>query len=206
MDLLLSRSHELHTSILRQIDTASFDSSARGETVYVICGIALEHATSLRLLIASGCPTSAITLMRPQFEALVRGIWVLYASSESKIAKLRAPLSSSSEQATKDMPSVSEMLKQLSSKVPAGAYQMLAGFKDVTWGAMNSFVHGGIHPLRRHSKGYPLPLIVQVVQYSNAMSTMVGMVLANLTGDEGVTRPMSRVQLSFADCLPPLVR
>lgn len=206
LDLILSRSDELHTSIWRQIDAVSFDSSPRSETVYDMCGIALEHATSLRILIASGCPTSAVTLMRPQFEALTRSIWILYAASEGEITRLRAPLDVLGEQRAKNMPLASEMLRQLSTSAPAGAYQMLTQCKDATWGAMNSFVHGGIHPLRRHSDGYPLPLIVQVVQTSNALSTMVGMVLANLTGDEGVTKPMSQLQLSFADCLPPLVR
>jgi hypothetical protein len=72
------------------------------------------------------------------------------------------------------------------------------------WSALNSFVHAGIHPLRRHVEGYPLPLILDVLRNSNGLSTMAGMTLAILTGDENISQSMARVQPQFADCLPDL--
>lgn len=88
----------------------------------------------------------------------------------------------------------------------AAAHQMLVRFKDVSWHAMNSFVHGGIHPLRRHAEGFPIPLALQILRNSNGPSTMTGMVLAALTSDEAITKPMSRIQPEFADCLPELLK
>jgi hypothetical protein len=83
---------------------------------------------------------------------------------------------------------------------------MLAHFKDVSWHAMNSFVHGGIHPLRRASEGFPLQLVEQILRNSNGLTTMTGMTLANLTGDKHIARPISRLQPEFADCLPALIK
>ncbi|WP_409372491.1 DUF6988 family protein, partial [Pseudomonas nitroreducens] len=78
-------------------------------------------------------------------------------------------------------------------------------FKDVTWSAMNSYVHSGIHPLRRHAEGYPLPLVLQILQSSNGLLTMTGMVAAILTGDERCIEPMRKIQTRFSDCLPELL-
>jgi|LNAP01.1.fsa_nt_gb hypothetical protein len=69
---------------------------------------------------------------------------------------------------------------------------------------MNSFVHGGIHPLRRSADGFPVHLALQVLRNSNGLSTVTGMTMAVLTGDESVARPMSKIQPDFADCLPDL--
>lgn len=79
------------------------------------------------------------------------------------------------------MPGVSEMLEAVrectgnpGEGMPTGAYEMFAHFKDVTWSAMNSFVHGGIHPLRRLEEGFPLPLALQILRNSNGLVTMTG--------------------------------
>ena len=86
-------------------------------------------------------------------------MWLLYAANESEIAKLTAELTIDSEQAAKNLPTVNAMIddigKRVGSTAPAAAHQMLAHFKDVQLKALNSFVHGGIHSLRRHSDGFP---------------------------------------------------
>ena len=57
--------------------------------------------------------------------------------------------------------------------------------KDVSLGAMNSFVHGGIHSLAPHRRWI-----------SHAV----------LAGNPAITKPMSAIQPEFADCLPELLR
>lgn len=83
---------------------------------------------------------------------------------------------------------------------------MLSHFKDVSWTAMNSIVHGGIHPLRRSADGFPVDLAPQVLRDSNGLTTMTGMTTAVLTGDEAVAKLISKIQPAFADCLPDLLR
>jgi hypothetical protein len=164
---------------------------------------------SLRVLTAVGLTTSAVSLMRLQFEALTRGIWLLYAANDVAIAKLASPLTLESELAAKKLPSMNEMVAQIGKRVgvsaPKAAHQMLVHFKDVSWYALNSFAHVGIHPLRRHLEGFPRPLALQVLRSSNGLSTMAGMVLAILTGDEAITKSMGAIQSEFSDCLPELL-
>jgi uncharacterized protein DUF6988 len=210
LERMLRRSDELHERLLALLDDAGFDASPRGEAAFGMCVVALEHGTALRALMALGFPTSAVSLMRLQFEALTRAMWLIYAASDQAIAKLLAPLTLESEQAAKNLPSAGEMIEQIGRKVgqsvPAVAHQMLVHFKDVSWHAMNSFVHGGIHPLRRSAEGFPLHLALQVLGNANALVTMTGMALAILTGDEAIAKPMSKIQPEFADCLPELLK
>jgi hypothetical protein len=210
LERMLRRSDDLHERLLALLDDAEFDGSLRGEAAFGMCFVALEHGTALRAVMALGLPTSAVSLMRLQFEALTRAMWLIYAASDQAIAKLLAPLTQESEQAAKNLPSASDMIEQIGKRVdqgvPSAAYQMLAQFKDVSWHAMNSFVHGGIHPLRRSAEGFPVQLALQVLRNSNALATMTGMALALLTGDEAITKPMSKIQPEFADCLPELLR
>ena len=165
----------------------------------------------LRVLMIAGLTTSAVGMMRLQFErgANARNVATV-RSTDASITKMLAPLTLESEQAAKSLPSVSEMIdqigKQVGTRAPALAHQQLAHFKEVSLHAMNSYVHGGIHPLRRSADGFPAHLASGVLRNSNALMTMTGMVLAVLTGEESVTKPMSRIQLEFANCLPELLK
>ncbi|MDM0037420.1 hypothetical protein QTH89_13400 [Variovorax sp. J22G21] len=210
LEVMLRRSDELHEALLHLLDGAEFDPSPRGEAAFGMCSVALEHGLSLRALMAMGLPSSAVGLMRLQFEALTRAMWLQYAASDLAIEKLSAPLTLQSEQAAKNLPSASEMIEQIGKRVgpnvPAAAHQMLAHFKDVSWHSLNSFVHGGIHPLRRQPEGFPVHLALQILRNSNGLLTMTAMALAVLTWDEAVARPMRKIQPTFADCLPDLLK
>jgi hypothetical protein len=210
LELVLDRSDELHEAVLKILDEAEFDPSDRGEASLGMCSVSLEHWLSLRLLVRAGCPTSAISLMRIQFESVTRAMWLIYAASDLAIEKLSAPLTTSSEQAAKNLPTLNAMIEEIGkgvgSRAPAMAYQMLCQFRDVQLKSLNSFVHGSIHPLRRHMEGYPLPLLVQIVQSANGLATMAGMVLALLTHDMKLIKQMGGIQPQFEDCLPTLLR
>ena len=210
LEVMLRRSDELQEALLHILDGGTFDSSARGGAALGMCSVALEHALSLRALMAMGLATSAVGLMRLQFEALTRAMWLLYAANEAAIGKLAAPLTPESELAAKNLPSASDMIEQIGKRVgtnvPAAAHQMLVRFKEVSWHAMNSFVHGGIHPLRRQADGFPVHLALQILRNSNGLITMTGMTLALLTRDASVAKLMGKIQPAFADCLPELLK
>lgn len=208
---MLERAHGLYDRIHEILDDGPFHDSPRSQVTLGMCMVALEHAAGLQALMALALPTAAVSLMRHQFEALTRSKWVFYAAPDSAIDKLTAPLTIESERAAKNLPGAKDMIDALCSSVsrpngvPASAYQMLAHFKDVTWPAMNSFVHGGLHPLRRTTEGFPLGLATQILRNSNGLATMTGMMLSVLTGDQIKANVMSRIQWDFADCLPQLV-
>ena len=201
----LERSNALEEALFAYLSDAGHDDSLRSRVTRTLCGIAFEHANSLRSLITSGNHTSAVALLRPQFEAVTRAIWLHYAATDTAVAKLVAPLTPETEKSAGDSPSMKDMLDAIERKAHPSASQMLARFKEQSWKAMNSFVHGGIHPVSRFGEGYPPPLLIQVLQNSNGLSTMAAMVMALLSGDANIVRRLSQCQPEFEDCLPALV-
>lgn len=205
MDDFLDRSDELHVEILRLLDGVQAYPGIRNEVALVACGMALEHALSLRLLVRTSCYTSALSLMRLQYEALTRGVWMLYAATDLQVQTLASPLTLDAEHAAKKMPMFSAMLDQIVKTAPDQASRMLMGFKDVNYHAINSYVHSGIHPLRRHTEGYPSGLIEDVVRNSNGLNVMTLQLGIVLTGDQRFAGTVKAIQERFHHVLPSLI-
>lgn len=199
---LISRSAELESKLLDFLALAPFDDSERIMASKVMCSIAFEHAESAKMLISAGNLTSATGLVRLQYEALVRAMWLLYAASDTAVSKLTSELTQETADRANRLPMLSEMLEKLQGKAPKEPVDMLLEFKEYSWKPLSSFIHGGIHAIHRHSKGYPLPLLEQMVRISNGVSVMVGMLLVILHGGGEQRGKMPRIQREFADCLP----
>lgn len=202
---ILDRSAELDQALLDHLAQASHNGFLRSEVTATTCGISLEHAKSIRLLIAAGNPTSAAALMRPQFEGVTRAMWFHFAASDEAVAAFAQPLTPESERSMSNSPSMKAMLSEIERTAPVAANQMLTNYKDQSWKAMNSFIHGGIHPVFRFDRGYPSTLLIQVVRNSNGLSVMAAMILALMSGEAELARGMNEIQVQFRDCLPPLL-
>ena len=201
---LLSRSAELEEVLVAFFELAPFDNTDRVLSSHIMCSVAFEHAESVKILIASGNFTSATGLLRLQYEALVRAVWLLYAASDLWVSKLMVELTLDSMKKANRLPLLSEMLKQLEGKAPAEALEPILEFKEYSWKPLSSFIHGGIHAVHRHSKGYPAPLLVQLLKASNGLSTMVGMLVVILSGDKSQSGKITKIQADYSDCLPGL--
>ncbi len=199
---LLSRSAELESKLLEFLALPPFDHSERIIASRVMCSVAFEHAESAKMLISAGNLTSATGLVRLQYEALVRAMWLLYAASDAAVSKLTSELTQEAANRANKLPMVSEMLEKLQGKAPPEPVNMLLEFREYSWKPLSSFVHGGIHAIHRHSKGYPLPLLEQMVRISNGVSVMVGMLLVILHGGGEQRGKIPKIQRAFADCLP----
>lgn len=179
-----------------------YDNSDRLRASKIVCSIAFEHAESAKLLVATGNYTSAVSLVRLQYEALVRAMWLLYAASDDAVSKLMSELCAESAQKANSIPMLTEMLEKLQGKAPSEALEMLREFKEYSWKPLSSFVHGGIHAISRHSKGYPKPLLIQLLKISNGVSSMAGMLLVILSGDARQQGKIPAIQRAFSECLP----
>ncbi|MDT4858500.1 hypothetical protein FQZ97_929730 [compost metagenome] len=162
------------------------------------------------MLVAHGNGISAASLVRLQFEALVRGMWVWYAASDEAIEKLLAPVSTESLQKASDLPGVSVMLKALAKAegIPQMAVEMLVDFKERLLNELHSLVHSGFLPYKLHELGEIVEInsiITKTVRHSNGLVTMAGMMMALLSGEESVITPMTKIQHQFKDCLPELI-
>jgi hypothetical protein len=198
------RSAELETALTKFFGLPTFNSSDRIIVSKTMCGVAFEHAESVKMLIASGNFTSALGLVRLQYEALVRGMWLRYAASDDAVAKLTNEFSRESVGNSEKLPMPAKMLESLEGKAPEAAMISLLDFKEHQWKPLSSYVHGGIHAVHRHSKGYPIMLLQQVLKTSNGLSTMVAMLLVILSGDTSQQGKIRAIQIEYFDCLPEL--
>lgn len=199
---LLSRSAELESKLLYFLALKPLNDIERIDSGRIMCSIAFEHAESAKMLIAAGNYTSATALVRLQYEALVRAMWLVYAASEQAVSKLMCELTAESAIKANNLTMLGEMLTNLDGKVPKEALDMLLEFKEYSWKPLSSFIHGGIHAINRHSKGYPPPLLFQLLKISNGVSLMAGMLLVMLSGDFKQQGKIPSIQKEFFDCLP----
>ncbi|MEO8119333.1 MAG: hypothetical protein ABI606_08420, partial [Rhodoferax sp.] len=105
-------------------------------------------------------------------------------------------------------PGLADMLKELESNpmAPGPIVAQLREFKEMTWKQLNSYTHGGIHPLTRLLSGYPPQLTYDAMRNANAVLALTLQLLSILTGDTRQMEPVRLIHVEFADCfnlLPP---
>ncbi len=201
MDRLLQRSAEYDKLVNDILLLPPYDRLPRSNLSRTMCSVSLEHAESTKMLLAAGNFTSALGLLRLQYEALVRAIWVYYAASDGLVEKLSADLTAESARKANKLPMLSEMLQKMEGKAPKNALDPLLEFKEYSWKPLSSYVHGGIHAINRHSKGYPVALIKQILVGSNSVNGMTGYFLAILTGNAEIAKEFRKSFWQYKDCL-----
>jgi len=201
---LIERTAAFHERVQQHVHTLTPYPEIRFITAFQSGLLSLEHAVSALVLFEQGLFSSAIALTRPQFESLVRGIWLLHAASENWVTKLSEPLTMESAKRANEGESLAEMLKQLEANpdAPAGIVAQLREFKEVAWKAMSSYTHGGLHPLSRTMNGYPAQLIYDVLRNGNAVVALSAQLLAILSGNPQNMAPVRQMHTDFMDILP----
>lgn len=202
---LLIKSSELAEALAPFLVLEPYDGTARIRSSHAMCGVSSEHAESVRILIATGNFTSSLGVLRMQYDALVKALWLLYAASVSSVEKLMSELTHEDAKIADKMPLLSDMLKELDGKAPIEAVRPLLEFKEYSWKSLSSYIHGGVHAINRHSNGYPAPLLAQAITSSNGLLVMTGMMLVILSGDSKHSGKISSIQKRYSDCLPNLV-
>jgi hypothetical protein len=205
---LLARSKQLHAGLWAALPDPYqlAEETPRAKVSLVAALMAEEQARACRLLISEGMHTTAIAVNRVQFEALCRSLWTLYAASDEEVEVLAGDLTPESERLANKLPMAADMVKKLeSSSAPDGVHALMAGYKDAMLKQLHSFLHAGIHPLKRHTAGYPEQLLRQIVANANGLLVATGATLAILAGSPESMRRMNEIQREFADCTPELL-
>lgn len=83
--ILLEESDRLNDAIASIFDQALPYPGRRFDVAMVACGVSLEHACGVRILIENGYYTSAIPLLRVQYESVVRAVWLLYGATDAEV-------------------------------------------------------------------------------------------------------------------------
>ena len=155
-----------------------------------------------RAAFGCGAPNSASALLRLQFEALVRSAWCLFVANVLQLDKLDRELNQQTELDAKNVAGLTDMLDALARKAPPELSIPLQEFQSSSRHASNSYVHSGIHPLRRVRDGYPVALAEQLIRMSNGLLHFAYRLLASLTGSQQLMDTVTHRYKLFADCLP----
>lgn len=200
---IFEQSEALASMLYKLIDLPLYDDSDRIVTSDVACSMALEHWNATRKTLSEGLLPSGVVIHRSQFEALVRSVWLLYVATENHVRKLSNTLTIETEQSAKNMPLVAEMMAGIEKKAPPQAYDALNRFKENSWKALNSYVHAGIHPIRRHAEGYPIKLIEDVTRNANGLAIISAMQAVVLCGLQPLQKEILNLAAKYLDCMPP---
>ena len=162
------------------IDGIDIPSNDRTRLAAGCLDIALEHQKSIVLLTANSLFGSAAALVRLEFEAYVRGIWLLYCATESEL-----------EQFKKDElgKKFGELIKDIE-KHEAFNVGTLSHVKNTSWKAMNSFTHSGFYQVVRRNKtdeiapNYTDEELVDALDTANSFGILTAIAIADMGRNE----------------------
>lgn len=202
LDHLLARSAILEDQLQVFFDLPLANQSNRLRACQALASLGFEHSQSLKHLVAAGLHTSAAAILRVQYEALVRALWVLYVASDPEAALMVAELTHETAKKASKIPMLSKMLDEIEQRAPHAPVGHLREFKHYSWRPLSSFVHGGIHAVNRHGRGFPPELVLTMVRHSNGLLGMAGNLLLILGGVPAGTGTMNALYRDYADCFP----
>jgi len=204
VDHLLARSAVLESRLAGFFALPLVNGSGRLQGARSLASLGFEHAQSVKYLVAAGLYTSAAALLRVQYESLVRALWVLYVATDTQAELMIADLTEETAKQANKIPMLSQMLEAIEEKAPHAPVAHLKEFKHYSWRPLSSFVHGGIHAVNRHGRGFPLELVLVEVRHSNGLLAMAGNLLLILAGVPVEAGKMAGIYAEFKDCFPPI--
>ena len=205
LEELLENSDRIQVALGVLFDYEIDRMSQREVASALMCEASYEHGSSHRALMRLGSISSAASLLRVQYEAFVRGLWLIYGASDNQVEKLMSDLSLESERRAARLPMLSEMLKQIEGKAPAEAVRMVNEFKGATWKSLSSYIHGGIHVTNLYKNGSHPILLHELIKMSNGLLIMTSIVLSTATGDVRCMNVLSNVKKLYREYMPQIL-
>jgi hypothetical protein len=163
-----------------------------------------EHGVSIVLLVEANQLASASVLLRAQFEALVRALWLHFAADDAWIENYFAKVQADPGKDPGNPLSMDKMLQHLAAKAPRGIASRLQPLKDAAWGPLNSYVHSGIHPIVRQHAGVSEEFAMATLRNANGLTGMAATLAAELSCNPQHVVSVLNTQYAHVDCLPPL--
>ena len=183
----LNESEELIQWIDRKINGVSVSSDEKTRIVAGCFDVVLENHKAIILLLSNKLNGSAFSLIRVQFEACVRGLWLKHCASTSQIEEFKDE---------KLQKTFAQILAEVETK---DGYKngVLSRAKNAGWGAMNSFTHTGYSQVvRRNTESYIEPNydideIEEVISFANALGLFASLEISILSGNNQLIKEIS---------------
>lgn len=179
--------------------------SKRGVIVMALCGAAVEHALSQRLLVDAGLTGTALALCRLQFEAVVRAVWTAQCANDEWLDKFTTPVDGPGHQEPASQVSISTMLTHIEREVPHLAVELAKLLSTIK--AMHSFVHSGSQAVAHAlMPSYPSEKLMAVILNRNLMLLYVANAAVMAAEDPGLVPRMRLLREKHGACMPQTSR
>lgn len=203
IETLIDQSYELSAEVANTFTSTPVLDSPREVCSRLLCELSFEQGQSSLILICHDAQSSAISLIRLQYESLVRSIWVHRCASEAAVKKLISGVTLDDYFKPEKTPMLSDMLRQLDGHIPNTLMSMLNELKDSMWKMMGSHVHGGRHAIATAGLGVPEHNMFQLIKVSNGLKTMLVTQIGLISGSHLDTSLILRLGSEYENCLPP---
>lgn len=118
------------SSLANGLDISSANQCRVAAALFLLC---TEHQQAVHTLTAHGLIGSAFALLRPQFEAYVRGVWFHRCATDDQLnAFIKGD----------EPPKIGRLLSDISKVSDFNSESLIATKKGV-WSVLNDFTHGG---------------------------------------------------------------
>jgi hypothetical protein len=202
-EAILIRTARLQREIAAALEHVAPNDDAREFLAQLCARISLGHGVAMTTLAEVDALTSNIAMLRIQYEAVVRALWIYFAANDAYVDSLFDALP---ERFKKDpeLPNIATMLAEITEHAPPAVGPMLQDLKTGAWRPMSSFVHTGIMPMKLALSDPRPDSAHDNLRNSNGLSLTAAMLIAYSSGDSNLTRRIRDLQLQFLDCQPPL--
>lgn len=201
----LIRSRKFHYLLRKELigeTEQAIPPGARTNATFSYCKIALEHGAGFQALLGDDNPTSALALVRLQYEAVLRGAWMLFAASDVWIVKFSKQPELNEGKEPAEFPKVFQMLEQLKrSKADPMLHQSLSTLKTKAWDSLNSYTHGGLRLMVRSLDGFEVELLVWMLRTTNSLSYTAAQLLAHVANDPACSSRLFATRNAMPDCM-----
>ena len=178
-----------------------YDDHRRITLTLAYLSLSLDHHRAIILLIRSRLYGSALALVRPVFEAMIRAHWVVKCASEAEVDEV-------AEDDNFRFPKMNDMAKAVDQAFSDPIDQPLAFFRQAkkdAWKATNSYTHSGLLQLTRQFSGdrvesrYPDEDLLDALNASTASILMLGYLLAHWTTKWEEAGEIEKLFCAFGD-------
>jgi hypothetical protein len=186
LDTPLAQSEQWMKKRVSLTDGITFETTNRLRVAVALLHLSLEHQTGIHSLVNLGVIGSAFALLRPQFEAYVRGVWYHRCATDTQVS-----LFIGGEQP----PKINVLIEEIE-KLEAFDEKLLSATKNQIWTNLNDFTHGGSTQVKARctvdeiAQNYREEHVANLLIASANWSLLAGVALAVAVGKEALARQL----------------
>jgi hypothetical protein len=182
LEIHLAKSGRWMRECASLVDGIAFETTDRLRVAVSLLHLSIEHQTGIHVLVEHGVIGSAFALMRPQFEAYLRGVWFHRCATDTQVSGFLSG---------KEPPKVGNLI---------AAVHELEGYEEgylgkaraEIWSNLNDFTHGGAIQVKARItrdgivSNYLHEHIAGLLQSAATLSLLSGVAIAKAVGDSAL--------------------